>query len=52
MWNDTYFTHDPECFQGDRIMVWAAVVVWVVEGRVGARGFENLKIAPGVPIFF
>ena len=25
----------PECFQGDKIMVWVGVVVQVVEGRVG-----------------
>ena len=37
VWNDTYPTHDPECFQGDGIMVWAAVVVQVVKGRVGGR---------------
>ena len=37
VWNDSCFTHDPECFQRDGIMVWAAVLVQVVEGRVGGR---------------
>ena len=45
MWNDTYFTHDPECFQGDGIMVWAAVVVQVVE--VGASLIES-EVCVGV----
>lgn len=42
VWNDTYFTREPEvrypeCFQGDGIMVWAGVVVEIVEGRVRGR---------------
>ena len=40
MWNDTYFAHNAEvyleCFQGDRMIIWAGIVV-VVEGRVGGR---------------
>ena len=37
-----YFVHNPEVrylesFQGHEMMVWAAVVVRVVEGRVGGR---------------
>jgi hypothetical protein len=40
VWNGMYFMDDPEvrypeCFQGDGIMVWAGVVVEVVEGRLG-----------------
>ena len=46
-----YFTHDlrvryPECFQGDKIMVWAGVVVQVVDGRLGGGLIESKVCVP------
>ena len=35
-----------ECFQRDKIMVWATVVVQVVEGRVGGGLIEGKVCVP------
>ena len=35
-----------ECFQRDKIMVWARVVVQVVEGRVGGGLIESKVCVP------
>jgi hypothetical protein len=53
VWNDMYFTDDPEvryseCFQGDGIVVWAGVVVKIVEREGLGGGLVESGVCAGV----